>query len=445
MLGASVADRVALSEAALRDPLLARVVSAHELAHVLAESHGSELDQERGADALALRVLSGLRPGAPGLARASRGLRLRACRESQSPADRARRALDAFAAMSPAEQQAFVARHYTSGSYGGQIRTHLEALSPAERTGKYRDTIRRILQLVERQEVRASTGMNDAQMAIAQAAHMDAQARATAAAAAHGPAPTPAQIQQAHRQSVQAMNLPPRPVNRWAALLPAQQATYRAKAATAIANIVSRAAARAPELGITASHLHFAPNAIDGASDARFAEYDDRNHRLNFGMDFTDTALVNPDFVLGSVVHEVFGHAEHGGIGEDYALELYRSARPHSTAALSPADRAGPLSRAERFGFGYQGTEIYAELREAQYFVAAPAGFKQGDDPAVDVRERVGLIKEKWDPTVARGLIRGLYARFALDPRITPAALRLFVDAVNHHFPGENLLDPRAP
>src|SRR5215831_13086559 len=120
--------------------------------------------------------------------------------------------------MPAAAHEMFVAANYRSGSYAGQIRSRLEALPAEERTGKYRDTIRRLLQLVERQEVRASTGRTDAQLATAQAAFMDAEALAAAQAATGSATPPPAAVQSAHQTSVQQLNLPLRVTNRWDAL-----------------------------------------------------------------------------------------------------------------------------------------------------------------------------------------------------------------------------------
>ena len=447
LYGAALGDEIALGPEARGDDLIGRIVAAHELAHLHDRGHGSEVERERRADRTALDVLLGRDP------RETRGtaippLRLRGCPRQPSAADRARDALNRFAAMSAAEQVAFVATHYRSGSYRGTIRTHLEALPAEERTGRYRDTIRRVLELVERQEVRASTGMTDAQMATRQAAFMDAEALADARAATGSATPTPTQQAQAHTQSVQQLNLPARTTNRWDALpVPPDpaQANFRQRAADAITRIVARGAVVAPELHITAAHLHFSPEAIDRAADTRYAEFDSANNRLNFGMDFTDAAMSNADYVMGTVVHEVFGHGEYGGIGDSYPLDLYGQARPQATGALTTAQRGAPMSGSERFGYGYQGTEIYSELREFQYAVQAPAGsgVRQGDRPVDDVRNRVGLIKDKFEGAVARGILRGMYARFALDPRIIPGALQLYVDAVDHHYPGENLLARR--
>lgn len=453
LLGAAEGRTVGLSRAAQGHGLEARLIAAHELAHVTGDRGG--VDEEARADRVAIdAVFAGRGPAVDTSGARRRGaLGLRGCpteerevAKAPTAAERARKVLDAFVAMSTAERTAWVQANYTPGSYTGVIRTHLDALPAAERTGRYRDTIRQVLQLVERAEVRASTAQTDAEMAAAQAAHMDALSLAEAQAATGSGAPSAADRQAAQQERTERLRLPPRRRNRWTDLPDdAARATFRTRAATAVARIVRRAGEVCPDLGITASHLHFDPDAIDGASDTRYAEYDRANNRLNFGMDFTDAAMSDPDYVLGTVVHEVFGHGEHGASGDSYALELFTSAHGQATGSYSAAERAAGPTGAVRSGFGYQGTEIYSELRESQYDVRAPSGsgIVQGDSPASDVRSRVGLIKENWEPSIARGLIRGLWARFSLDPRLTPAALQIFRDAVDHHYPGEDLLAAR--
>ncbi len=85
---------------------------------------------------------------------------------------------------------------------------------------------------------------------------------------------------------------------------------------------------------------------------------------------------------------------------------------------------------------GHPDYSLYAEMREAQYLAGTAQADDVGDAPAVDISNRVGLILGHWDPAIAGGLLRGLYARFALDPRITPAALQLYLQAVEAQSPG---------
>jgi len=452
---------------------MSRLVLAHELAHIALGATADGRGDERAANQATLEVLAGrtLQRRAP-----SGGLALRGCEwladllgpsPAPSPAAKApppptldpgaapsrddvAALLDRFETLSAAEQETVVANAYTPGSFGGHIRTGLDALNPEDWTGRYRDTIRRILELVEQIEVRASSGMSDTDMAIAQASWMDTPNPAAAA-------PTPAQAQARRQSTTSSGNLPSRPTNRWTD--PAtNQATYNAAVADVEAAVVAHGTSVAPELGITTSHMHFDPNAIEGASDTRVAEYDRANNRLNYGMKFlerVDPALPGghggspmvPEKVIGLVIHEVFGHGEYGGIGDSYALDIYTDAFSRTSTSTTAAERAAGPTSDDRFAYGYQGTEIYSELREFQYRTGANP---LGDTPANDIRRRVGLIGSKasgsyssdsqWPEDLAKAFLRGMYARFALDPRITAAALQVYRDAVDHHFPGENVL-----
>jgi hypothetical protein len=51
-------------------------------------------------------------------------------------------------------------------------------------------------------------------------------------------------------------------------------------------------------------------------------------------------------------------------------------------------------------------------------------------------RWHVGLIKRQWEPRVGQALLRGLYRRLVLDPRITAAALHAFERSVRAHYTG---------
>ena len=56
-------------------------------------------------------------------------------------------------------------------------------------------------------------------------------------------------------------------------------------------------------------------------------------------------------------------------------------------------------------------------------------------DPKPEIAVRVGNIRKQWEPRDAQALVRGLYQRFRIEPRIVPAALEAFRDAVRKHFP----------
>jgi hypothetical protein len=450
-LGASSGDSVALAGGpALRDPFTRDVVLAHEVAHSLTGA------DEAQATAMGVQASLHLRGAGPAPALGARaggggGLGLRRCDPDpvtsgaswRVTASQARSYLEAFERMSPADQEARINGIANVYDARTTVRRVLAALPAEDLDGRFRDTVRRVMDLIERRVVRESTGMTVAQMAQAQATFMDTAARARAAAASGGAPPSAAQVQQAQADAVASMGIGVRTVDRWSALDAAGQAQFRVRAALAVTSIVTRAAARAPELRLTAAQLHFRPDAIDQASDTRYAETDGAGG-LNFGMDFVDAAISNPDYVLGTVVHEIYGHPAHGErMRESMTFQVFDQARTQTTDAYSAAARAAPATSGEALAYGYHGTEIYSELREYRYNVRAPAGsgVVQGDDPRDDVRDHVRTIATQFPANLARAFLRGLYARFRIDPRISPEALVLFTEAVEAQYPGANVLN----
>jgi len=462
-IAASYGERVALGAEARRDDPIGRAIVAHEVAHALRFHAGNELADERGADRAALDVLLGRQPHLAVSEGQQGPLQLRRCQGApQIPAnptnEQARRLLDRFAGMGARAQEDFVQRYYTPGSYNGQLRTLFEALTPEQRSGAYRDPIRRILQLVESVETLRAAGTDLPGVGQRQATFMDQTAAREAAEAearrarATGRAPQPttdADRRQAAEDRSRRAGIGTRVTNRWDALpIPPDpaQANFRARAELARQGVAAHAARVAPELRITANHLHFSPETIDRSPDTRFADYDVTNNRLNFGMDFTDTAVANPAYVARIVVHEVFGHGEHGGMTEGMDWSVFSAARPRAQTQREGDGTLRPITRATYLEWGYHGTEIYSALREVPYATAhPPAGLVTAIRPEANVETRLRAIQSQFERTIARALIRGLYARFRLDPRITPAALQLFERLVGVVFGADDPLPARPP
>jgi hypothetical protein len=90
---------------------------------------------------------------------------------------------------------------------------------------------------------------------------------------------------------------------------------------------------------------------------------------------------------------------------------------------------AGAGRTSEIDAYAYQETEIYSLLRSLPYHtMLAPADAALQPnyaDPEPTVRARIGLIKQQWEPRVSKALLRGLYQRLRLDPRIRPEACSL--------------------
>lgn len=56
-------------------------------------------------------------------------------------------------------------------------------------------------------------------------------------------------------------------------------------------------------------------------------------------------------------------------------------------------------------------------------------------DPVPTIASRIGLIKTQFEARVARSIVRGLYQRYRMDPRLVPAAIAAFTAGVRSHFP----------
>ncbi len=153
------------------------------------------------------------------------------------------------------------------------------------------------------------------------------------------------------------------------------------------------------------------------------------------GMSWVEAAEADPEYVLGATLHEIFGHPAYA-ISGSTERQVYQAGTAHF-----PEYRAPRSDRDELRLYDYLGTEIYAEMREFEFYKeVSPAdrkkGVKSSDDPKQDIEARVKKLKQFFEPKVAEALIRGMWERFRVDPRIVPGALALFKAAADTHFPG---------
>jgi hypothetical protein len=82
---------------------------------------------------------------------------------------------------------------------------------------------------------------------------------------------------------------------------------------------------------------------------------------------------------------------------------------------------------------------MYSLMREIEFYTPnAPADRAALDsinyDPAPEISTRIGLIKTQFEARVARSIVRGLYQRFRMDPRLVPAAIAAFTAGVRANF-----------
>lgn len=429
---------------------------AHELAHTIEQQDGSlrspltTESSESQSDAAALAATGRLRgssAAAPSIF--GGGLALRRCSNERSrvrtmlnsgralTAAEARQALDVYRGMSASERNDFFTRHNAAGG----VRRVMTALPATDAATTYRLEVQDILRRVQQAATQLAAGTDDAGLAAAQAALMQAQAatavhNAQVAAGLPAAPPTAAELQAARQTSVEATT-PVRPFvapQTWYEALPTDvdRRAWDTRAGVAIANVVNFASTHpaARELRLTAADFAWEPNGVArrGANVLALGRVLPNRRTILVGREWLLAAEAAPAYGLSIAVHEARGHWEYGESESTYPMELYNRAR-----VQVPGAAAAP-SRAEIDQFGYWDTEIYSLLRSLPSHTPLAAGHVAQVpayvDPAATIRHYIRTVQTDWAVGVWPALIRGLYVRLSMDPRIAPVALAAFVSAV---------------
>jgi len=224
----------------------------------------------------------------------------------------------------------------------------------------------------------------------------------------------------------------------WDAMDAVTKGDWTKRANKAVDKVVARAG-KFPELKLTRANFKADFPGIEkrGAGVLAFEGGTPAAPVAVFGFEFVRAAEADPGYVLGVVVHELFGHHEYGPYGSEYHLKLYDLAQKKIPGYVKPAE--GTKARtAEKDAYAYQETEIYALLRSLPYSKSiAPKDVPKGlvgYEPAQWAKDRIGIIKSQWEPKLAVAIVRGLYKRLLLDPRISGPAIKAFRDGVRIHF-----------
>jgi hypothetical protein len=428
---------------------------AHEIAHALQFSEERAPLAEGAAEATAthaglgatFRMRGGGAPS-PAAGLPQGGLALRSCGRSKAQKaldgeiawteDIAQDALDQYRGMSESDRQKTFDRYYPTGSFARLLR----ALPPGAASDKYNDVVQDILRRAQRagamQSAAASGLADEAAMAKAQADFMTAQNQAAARAAQPAAAPPPTTAQVAAQQQAQVAQTSIAPSA--STLTPAQVASWTTRAGVAVDQMVAYAAKNYPELHLVKADFHVDVVGIENRG-ARVVAYGDvvggRNVAV-VGRPLVEMVDKNPAYAMSTVVHELKGHPEYGPYGTpgaEYGLTLYDRAAAMMPGYTRPTG-AGRTSEID--AFAYQETEIYSALRSFPYHTPlAPADAALPNvDPEAKLRDNIGIVKRQWEPKVAKALLRGLYQRLKLDPRITAAALAAFERSVRAVFSG---------
>jgi Domain of unknown function (DUF4157) len=434
---------------------------AHELAHTFqASAHGApgvesaiEHDANRSAGSAVARMF-GASHAPIGPPRRAAALGLHGCSKAPPPgpaldqlragqkpsAADAKTLLTYYESLGPTDKDSVVTEFHQVGGADSGIRRLFEALDPADMVAK-RATMADIQERVQRLAVESSAGKSLTELGAAQGAHMKAEAEKLALAEAAEdarvkglPPPKavpPADVARAHEKETKRTSPVTATVtNAWDAI-PTKHADWNTRAAAVITAVVAACQKHAPELGITAANLKWAPREIAQEGSNVYAS---SGNPIKIGMSFVETAEADPEYAVRVVVHEISGHPEFGDRFKSAEALIYAKAHAAEPSLGKPWDTEEEINT-----FGYLGTEIYAALREVPYekaltAVDAQKGLITAIDPASNVDNKVGLIKSKYAPGIAEPIVQGLYERLRVDPRISPKALALYVTTVEKHF-----------
>jgi hypothetical protein len=180
------------------------------------------------------------------------------------------------------------------------------------------------------------------------------------------------------------------------------------------------------------------PREIEESGGFAFSRND---WNLYCGRKWVLEAEVDPGRVHGSIAHEMLGHPSYG------KQNLGREVIDGAWEDLSEEDQEVARTSQKPVGtaYTYMETEIFAELYEFKYdtelnrtdhpFAHGPGGVDVANDkPLEDVKKRLVHIQSAFEPTIARGLVMGLWRRVEGDSRIVAEAKELFRSAVDDVF-----------
>ncbi len=174
---------------------------------------------------------------------------------------------------------------------------------------------------------------------------------------------------------------------------------------------------------------------------------------LHCGTQWVEAAEKDSASVYGNITHEMGGHNYYGDV------HIGSNIQSGAVSQLDAKDQeTAKKGNHNPFTiYGYMETEIFAELYEFTYattgnptdtpFEVDAKGTdltsernrrvgKNKDKPfrVGDVKDNLKQIKVSFAPTVAEGIVRGLWRRVQIDPRILDKAKELFVADVRAVF-----------
>jgi len=346
--------------------------------------------------------------------------------------------------MSPKDRETAFKRHYPT-----EFTKILHALPADDAKGAYAEILIDVLRRVEERETVIDSGHTNDEMSAMKGKDLKAKALADATAlkaGAKGKAgvPNAAELEKAKDSAVASTSIGKSKRNRWTDLNlekdPKQaRADWTRRGEAAIKKMVAHAAAKAPKLKLTESDFDLDFSAVDARGQTVLAMGGSKGGKrvAVVGFDFVTTVESDPAYALSTVVHEISGHPQYGPYGTEYHLALYDSAT--KKAGFRPKIPGSDARREEIDAYAYQETEIYSNMRELPFFTEVRAADLKKDprlknlnpDPAGLIADHIGLIKDQWSGSgLDVAMLRGIWSRYSLDPRIDPKALKAFKEGL---------------
>jgi hypothetical protein len=343
--------------------------------------------------------------------------------DAQADAAGAKKAIKEFEKLSTADRETELLARYPTGD----LTNTLDNLPISARLDPdIASVMLQILNWIEGYEARTTTGKTDAELAQLQADFLKAAAKKKVKPPPDWGGAAPGKTRFANLKK------------------PAQDAwTKRGEAA--IKKMAAFCTANNPELGVTEPTFELAFDAVDQSSLGAIAIGGTQEGKtVQVGFEFVLAVEMDEKYALSTVVHELYGHPGYDPTGtKSYEEGLYQQA-VKLTPAGTVKDKTGTQT------YKYWPSEIYSLLKEVSYFtpvtaadqaksVALPDGKTTtmdqiNYDPAGMVETWLKLMKNRWDPAIIEGLLRGVYKRLRNDPSQTQKAMNAFETAVTNVF-----------
>lgn len=350
--------------------------------------------------------------------------------DAQKDAAGAKAAVQEFAKLSPADQEAELNARYPSGDLAKSL--HRMPVN-ARPDPDIADAMLKILNWIEGYETRKVTGKTDAELAKLEADVLKAEAKKK-------------KKPPANWGGVAASK------TRFAALGKTQQAAWTKRGEAAIKKMAAFCKANNPELQVTEATFELNFSGVDESSLGAIATGGSQEGKtVQVGFEFVLAVEMNERYALSTIVHELYGHPGYDPSGHiSYEQRLYQSAVKLTPKGMVK-DRKGNQT------YAYWPSEMYSLLKEVSYFTpVSAADAKQtvnlpgGQTTTMDhinydvadmVETYLRRMQVRWDPTVLPGLLRGFYMRLYMDPSQSGKAMAAFRKAVGNVFGAQAVSD----